>query len=181
MESRSYQLPGSAQTNCPTCWCWFDLPQAAQPGTSIATYQWSETLGLMSSFSFSRWFLPPKCHKINKNTVKQRAQKTGNTTHVWIWNYCCANSEGTNGTMLHQNYPTISIHFPLFPPGCSNLVAGRSSIIASKLSIGIVDHRLVPESLPCVQQAPMTKQYSKLLEMQVMTSPQFIANTLMHC
>ena len=74
-------------------------------------------------------------------------------------------------TKTIQPSPSIFRYSTSSPPACSNLVAGRSSIIASKLSIEIVDHKLVPESLPCVQQVPMTKQHSKLLEVKDMTYP----------
>ncbi len=125
---------------------------------------------------FSRWFLP-------QNAIKSK-KKNNQTKGPKEWKHdTCLNlklivvlplKEPTEPcwTKTIQPSPSIFRYSTSSPPACSNLVACRSSIIASKLSIEIVDHKLVPESLPCVQQVPMTKQHSKLLEVKDMTYPQ---------
>lgn len=127
---------------------------------------------LMSSLSFSRWFLPQTAIKSKKHSQRKGPKERNHNTCLNLKLIVVLTLKGPTELCWTKTIQPSPIHFPLVPPRCSDLVAGRSSIIASKLSIEIVDHRLVPESLPCVfSQVPMTKQHSKLLEIHLMTFP----------
>lgn len=57
----------------------------------------------------------PNCHKIKKTQSKKGPKREEPQYMFEFETNCSANSEGTNRTMLNQNYPTISNPFSARP------------------------------------------------------------------